>query len=87
MLELTHKPLREIEMTITEQLAAYGYTLQDNQIVSPEGKATGVYVSEKKARIHCRAADSRLLWSGPRVADFLEAFWFATPCKHDDATN
>lgn len=41
-------------MTITEQLTAYGYTLQDNQIISPNGKATGVYVSEKKARIHCR---------------------------------
>lgn len=67
-------------MTITEQLAAYGYTLQDDQIISPNGKATGVYVSEKKARVHCRSLSSNLIWPGIKIADFLEAFWFATPC-------
>ena len=67
-------------MTITEQLAAYGYTLQDNQIVSPKGKTTGVHVTQKKSRIYCRAADSRLLWSGNAISHFLESFWFATPC-------
>lgn len=70
-------------MTIPESLAAYGYSMQDTQIISPKVKPTGVYVTQKKGRVYCRNVDNRLLWSGNTVSDFLESFWFAPLCKHE----
>lgn len=66
---------------LTADLAAYGYSVDaNNQIVTPAGKATGATVwFAKRGRLQVRNGNKDLLWSGPRIGNFLESFWFAKP--------
>ena len=65
--------------TIKQSLSEYGYTLSDdNEIISPKDKLSGVSITIKKDRLQCRSkALGSLLWSGVNVGDFLESFWYA----------
>ncbi len=66
---------------LTADLAKYGYSLDsDNQIVHPSGGVSGATVwFAKGGRLQVRNSNKDLLWSGPRIGNFLESFWFAKP--------
>lgn len=66
---------------VSADLAAYGYSLDaDNQIITPAGRASGATVwFAKRGRLQVRNSAKDLLWSGPRIGNFLESFWFAKP--------
>lgn len=63
--------------TVEETLARYGYSLELGQIISPIGRKTGIYLTQKKGRLYCRSGENRLIWSGNSIADFLKSYWFA----------
>jgi len=78
-------PPENLTQKLIDDLKAYGYRLEAGEIVNPKGRATGVQVLLKNGRISCRVKTTNaLLWSGPRIGDFLVSYWFATkvsaPC-------
>lgn len=66
---------------LTADLAAYGFSLDaDNRIVNPVGRVTGVTVwFAKGGRLQVRNDNKDLIWSGSRIGNFLESFWFSKP--------
>ena len=56
---------------------AYGWTIDNGQLVSPKGKESGVFVTASGNRLSCRRADGSLIFSGPAIPAFLERFWYA----------
>lgn len=58
-------------------LALYGYSLQGTEIVSPTGRNTGAFVSERRGRLYVRAENGSLLYSGGDAGQFVERYWFA----------
>lgn len=62
------------------QLAVYGYTLVDGVIVTPKGNRTQVKVTAQRGRFQARSIETlKLLWSGPNLSNFVEAYWYAKP--------
>lgn len=62
------------------ELARYGFGLtHDNRVVLKNGNTSTVVVSHAKGRFHAHSTSGNPLWSGPRIAAFLEAFWLAKP--------
>lgn len=68
-----------LPQTVADGLAAFGYTLDGNEIVSPKGKNSGVTVSLERGRAMVRAPGGKLLWSGKpeRIGDFPASYWHA----------
>lgn len=61
-----------------EQLAPYGYSLDDqHRIVTPRKGTADIYVSRKGPRWHVRSASGQLYFSGLDLGEFLERFWYA----------
>lgn len=65
--------------------AEYGYTVGQGGRLYRNGTpeyTSGVILSNNGRRLQARnVATGALLWSGPRVGGFLEAFWFAEKVK------
>jgi hypothetical protein len=59
------------------QLADYGYTMDDAGVIHKGSKALGVIVTAKGRRLQAKSASGQLLWSGPDVGVFVAKFWHA----------
>ena len=76
-----------LPQTVVDGLAAFGYTLDGNEIVSPKGKNSGVTVSLERGRAMVRAPGGKLLWSGKpeQIGDFPASYWHAERVKEPAA--
>lgn len=62
-----------------KQLAPYGYSLTDSgRLIMPSGKPAPLQVAGRGSRYRVGfASDNALVWSGPDLGRFVEAFWYA----------
>lgn len=66
-------------MNLSEQLAPYGYTADEANVIStPKGTDTGVCIERRGGRLAAVSTlTGKLLWTGRDVSNFLESYWYA----------